>query len=295
MKREEIQIRDPYILTVESEKAYYLYGTTDKNCWSDTAKGFECYRSTDLENWEGPFDAFIPDKDFWADRHFWAPEVHIYKNKYYMFASFKSADKCRGTQILTADNPKGPFKPISDKPVTPENWECLDGTLYMDKQGQPWIIFCHEWTQIVDGEMVAMRLSDDLSETVGEPIKLFSASQAEWTRGSVHNVNGKDQEVFVTDGPFMYTTKNGELLMIWSSGSKTGYAIGVARSKSGRVDGEWTHDADLLFGENGGHGMIFKGFDGKLYVTLHSPNKTPNERPCFIEIEEIDNKLRIKK
>ena len=69
LKREKIQIRDPYILVHDG--MYYLYGTTDKNCWSDKGTGFDSYKSKDLENWEGPFTAFKPSEDFWADRHFW--------------------------------------------------------------------------------------------------------------------------------------------------------------------------------------------------------------------------------
>ncbi len=294
MKRNEIQIRDPFILALPDTGEYYLYGTTDKNCWSDTASGFDCYRSTDLENWDGPYTAFAPDAQFWADRNFWAPEVYAYNGGFYMFASFKSQDKCRGTQILHSDSPKGPFVPISPEPITPRNMECLDGTLYIDSDSNPWMVFCHEWTQVIDGEMMAVRLSRDLKNTIGEPITLFRASQAPWTVGSVHNMNGKEERVYVTDGPFMYKTAGGQLLMIWSSGSEKGYAVGIARSVSGRLDGEWEHDSSLLFDSNGGHGMIFKGFDGKLYITLHSPNKTPNERPCFIELEEINNSLKIK-
>lgn len=294
MKREDIQIRDPFILADDATKTYYLYGTTDKNCWGDTAHGFDCYKSHDLENWEGPSEAFVPPTGFWATKHFWAPEVYAYNGKYYMFASFKADGVCRGTQILSADNPQGPFVPVSDKPVTPADWECLDGTLYIDNDGEPWIIFCHEWTQAVDGEMIAMRLTHDFSSTIGERIKLFNASSAPWTTGSVHNMDGEEKRVYVTDGPFIYKTKDSQLLMIWSSGSKNGYAVGTARSVSGKIDGEWIHDEQLLFDGNGGHGMIFKTFDGKMFITLHSPNKTPNERPCFFELEELDGKLCLK-
>lgn len=294
MKRNEIQIRDPFILTLPDTKEYYLYGTTDKNCWSDTATGFDCYVSTDLENWEGPYTAFSPSGDFWADRHFWAPEVYAYNGAFYMFASFKAEGKCRGTQVLRASSPKGPFVPTGKEPITPRNMECLDGTLYIDADNKPWMVFCHEWTQVIDGEMMAVRLDEKLENTVGEPIVLFRASEAEWTVGSVHKMDGKDERVYVTDGPFLYKTADGQLLMIWSSGSEKGYAVGVARSVSGKIDGKWEHDDALLFDSNGGHGMIFKGFDGKLYITLHSPNKTPNERPCFIELEEINNSLKIK-
>ncbi|MCX7715379.1 MAG: glycoside hydrolase family 43 protein [Clostridia bacterium] len=294
MKRHDIQIRDPFVLTLNDRKEYYLYGTTDKNCWNDKGTGFDCYKSADLENWDGPFPVFRPTPDFWADRHFWAPEVYQYKGKYYMFASFKSPNHCRGTQILISSTPDGSFSLHSDGAVTPNDWECLDGTLYIDKKGSPWMIFCREWLQVVDGQMWAMPLGEDLKQAAGNPILLFSASQAKWTKGSVHKLCGKEQTVYVTDGPYLYRTKNGKLLMLWSSGGEHGYAIGIAQSDNGDINGNWTHLDKPLFEKNGGHGMVFKSFDGKVFVSLHSPNNTPMERPCFFEVEEINDELVLK-
>ena len=37
---------------------------------------------------------------------------------------------------------------------------------------------------------------------------------------------------------------------------------------------------------NGGHGMIFKTFAGKLTLSLHSPNSGGKERARFFPIEE---------
>lgn len=292
IKRSDIQIRDPFILV--HGDTYYLYGTTDKNCWSSCGTGFDSYRSKDLENWEGPFEAFRPDEGFWADRNFWAPEVYFYNGKFYMFASFKAENKFRGTQILVCDTPDGKFKIHSKKPVTPENWECLDGTLYIDKNSEPWMIFCHEWTQVTDGKMCAIRLKKDLTESIGEPITLFTASSADWAVGAVNKVNGKEKRVYVTDGPYPHRTAEGKLLLLWSSGGAEGYAIGLAESDNGDITGKWTHQKELLFKKDGGHGMIFTDLSGKAYVTLHSPNHTPDERPCFFPVTEKNGTLVLK-
>lgn len=286
---DQIRIRDPYILVSEQEQCYYLYGTTDHNVWSGPGTGFDTYKSTDLEQWDGPYPAFRPAPGFWADHHFWAPEVYFHNNSYYMFASFKSEDKCRATQILKADSPIGPFEPISSKPVTPPDWECLDGTLHIDENGVPWMVFCQEWVQVKDGKMCAIPLTEDLSEAAGEPITLFAASEAPWTVAG-----GEDKNVFVTDGPFLFQNKAGELLMLWSSGSKNGYAIGIARSESGSIKGPWKQDDETLFPEDGGHGMLFRSLDGKLMLAMHTPNNQPDERAVFIEVEENGGTLQRK-
>ncbi|MGB2312478.1 MAG: hypothetical protein ACPH4K_03555, partial [Flavobacteriaceae bacterium] len=78
----------------------------------------------------------------------------------------------RGTQIFVAHSPLGPFLPFENKPHTPENWMALDGTLYVE-DNKPYMIFCHEWVEIVDGSMDYNQLSSDLSKPVGDPIKMF--------------------------------------------------------------------------------------------------------------------------
>ena len=135
-KLSEIIIRDPFILACRQNGTYYMYGTTGSSI------GFHCYESRDLENWTGPYPVFIPDSSFWGTRDFWAAEVHFYNDKYYMFASCKAEDRCRATHIFCADSPRGPFVPVSEKPATPEDWECLDGTLYVDEAGVPYLVFC---------------------------------------------------------------------------------------------------------------------------------------------------------
>ena len=58
-----------------------------------------------------------------------------------MLASFKAPTLRRGTQILRATSPRGPFTPLTDQPITPRDWDCLDGTLYLDPSDQPWMVF----------------------------------------------------------------------------------------------------------------------------------------------------------
>ena len=274
--RENINIRDPFVLVHEGK--YYLYGTRGPECWGH-GTGLDVYVSTDLENFEDPVEVFTPPADFWADQNFWAPEVHFYEGSFYMFASFKKDGLCRGTQILKAESPMGPFKPHSDGPVTPRDWECLDGTLYLEKTdgNRPYMIFCHEWVQIEDGTVCAVELSKDLKKPVGEPLVLFHASEAPW----IQCIRGKN---YVTDGPFVYRDDSGKITMLWSSFGAEGYTLALAHSESNTVKGPWKQDPKLLFSKDGGHGMLFKALDGRLMGSLHSPNEKLKERPCFFDV-----------
>lgn len=275
MKLNEINIRDPFILPYEG--IYYMYGSRG---WNYT--GFDVYKSEDLNDWSEAIPVFEKPKDFWATKEYWAPEVHEYKGKFYMFASFHSDDKCRGTQILVSDTPDGIFKVHSKKPITPENWEALDGTLYVSGDGTPYMVFCHEWLQVKDGTMCAVKLKDDLSEPAGEPFVLFSASEYP------HATKGA--ETFVTDGPFLYRTKNGKLLMLWSTSANDAYVEAICYSDNGEIDGNWIQCDEPLFDNDGGHGMLFHDKNGKLCFVMHSPNKPKHaERPVLKEITETED------
>ena len=284
MKKENIHIRDPFVLVHEGK--YYLYGTRGETCWGK-ASGFDVYVSEDMENWSEGTACFENDGSFWADRHYWAPEVHLWQGRFYLFASFKSETVRRGTAILCADSPLGPFVPHSQGCVTPAEWECLDGTLYVSKAGKPYMVFCHEWVQAGDGEVDAIPLTDDLSAPAGEPQLLFRASEAPWCK-VMHHSSGVDG--CVTDGPFMWRTADGTLLCLWASFSEGGYTEGVAVSDNGEIDGTFTQ-VEPLFMDDGGHGMVFRALDGQLYLTLHSPNTTLEERPFFHPIAERDGRL----
>lgn len=284
MKNSEINIRDPFIV-VEGGR-YYMYGTRGPTCWG-AADGFDVYVGTDLENWSEPRACFTNDGSFWADMNYWAPEVHRWNGAFYMFASFKREGVRRGTAILRAETPAGPFVPWSDGPVTPREWECLDGTFLADRQGRPWMVFCHEWVQCGDGEMCAMPLSGDLRSAAGAPRILFRASEAPWSKP----LPGVERPSYVTDGPFAWRTADGSLLLLWASMTDGGaYAEGMAASSNGDVDGTFSQ-ADPLFTRDGGHGMVFRALDGRLFLALHTPNNPLAERPVFIPVEERGGRL----
>ncbi len=189
-------------------------------------QGVEVYISDDLKTWKGLESVFVVPDDFWARNMVWAPEVYRNNDKYYLFVAF------------------------SNKAHTPADWSALDGNLYVE-DGVPYMVFYHEWTQIVDGSMELVQLSDDLSETVGEVVRLFRASEAGWVR-PIRNHG------YVTDGPFFYKTESGKLLMGWSSFGEKGYAIGQAVSASGSIYGTWEQTDDLIFTEDGGNGRWYK-------------------------------------
>ena len=299
----DIYIRDPFIVPVAEEGVYYMYASSPTTENGVTYGGMVAYKSKDLKTWTGPVRVFDVPRDNWITGTVWAPEVHSYNGKYYLFATLNSdiiwkapekghpAFTHRATQVFWAERPEGPFQAFDEKvPHTPMGQMCLDGTLWVEN-GIPYMIYCHEWVEMMDGTMELVQLKDDLSGTVGHPIRLFCASAAEWSTGSAR-ADGK--RTYVTDGCFLYRTKTGKLLMIWSSFKNGDYAIGIAESATGKVIGPWRQQKEPLFEKDGGHGMIFKTFEGELRLVLHSPNGGGLERAHLFEIEDCRDTLKLK-
>ena len=262
----DVHISDPFILADPVSRRYYTYVQfADRERFPELPAGrghFFVLESRDLIHWSRPQVCFTQG-DFWADLDYWAPECHLWRGRYYLFSTFRAAGRYRRCQCLAADSPKGPFAPVGE-PLTPPGWQCLDGTLYVDRSGKPWLVFCHEWLQVEDGQVCALPLSDDLDRATGEAQVLFRASDGPWTASGV------------TDGPFLHRLPGGRLIMLWSSFDKHGgYALGYAVSASGEIAGPWVHKPRPLYAMDGGHGMLFTAFSGQLMMACHCPNDHP--------------------
>lgn len=285
-----LRVRDPFIYADPATRAYYLYSQSGNNqTHPQPGLGIEVYRSQDLTNWSEPTLVFRRPAGFWGGEEIWAPEMHRLGERYYLFASFNGRAGGRGTQILRADSPDGPFEVFGPDANTPPEQRCLDGTPWVDRDGTPWLVYCHEWVQLGDGAMRAVRMKQDWSARVGEPLELFRASQAPW----VTHLDSAPTN-FVTDGPWLHRTKSGRLLMLWSSFGKDGYTLGLARSDDGYVDGRWTHAPEPLFTGDGGHGMIFRTFSDQLTLVLHQPNSGGRERARFFDVAEEGERIALK-
>lgn len=302
-------MRDPNV--IYRDGYYYMYGT-----------GWVCYKATSLDGpWEKLDIIKHSDLDSYGIKtgkpsNPWAPEVHEYKGKYYMFTTYAcGAHDCdykvkehmkgfwqvqhghRANIVLRADSPEGPFVPISKNSngeaghPTPDDLYTIDATLYVDREGQPWMVYSKEWMTVdaEKGSFFAAKLSDDLSSFVSESKLVFHAT----LKPEDNSWDGDG----CMDGEFFYRASNGTLYMLWSPKVNGGYSVAVARSESGELDGPWSAESELLFskemgdGADGGHGSLFTDEFGQLWLAIHSPNGGAPARPTFVPLVEKDNKL----
>ena len=98
----DLRIRDPFVVTDIPNARYVMVASIGNR--QRGAKGWECYTSKDLRHWQAPVTVFTPPAGFWADRDFWAPEIHAYRGKFYLFGTLSAERAKRGTQLFVADD-----------------------------------------------------------------------------------------------------------------------------------------------------------------------------------------------
>ena len=292
---DSIRLSDPFVLADAKTMTYYMTGT-----------GGLLWKSKDLATWSGPYRVVETEQVGWMGPHpmIWAAEIHPYGGKYYYFATFTNRAVAidtvannvidrRACHVLVSATPDGPYRPVSEADYLPSTQPTLDGTLWVDTDGVPYMVFCHEWLQNRNGTIEKVALTSDLSGTVGERTVLFRASDSPWSRENTDD--GTDRPNMVTDGPWLFRTKKGRLGMLWSSWIHDVYAQGVAYSQSGTLAGPWIQEPQPLTPLNYGHGMIFRTFDGRTLMSVHSHEQLSQDkverRPHFFIVDDTGDKL----
>jgi hypothetical protein len=295
---DSIVLSDPYILTDHRTSMYYMTGT-----------GGMLWKSKDLRFWDGPYMVARPNPNSWMGPKpmIWAAEIHPYKNKYYYFATFTNqsiivdtvngnAIERRASHVLVGDKPDGPYLPMKDPTYLPADKPTLDGTFWVDNDEKPYMVYCYEWLQNLNGTIESIAMKPDLSGTLGNGKVLFRASDSPWSREK--DENGNDRPNKVTDGPFLFRTATGRLGMIWTSWIYNVYTQGVAYSENGTLVGPWIQEKEPITPPNYGHGMLFRTLSGQLLMSVHS-HKEINGRyhriPHLFEADLSGDKLVVGK
>ncbi|MBO4641334.1 MAG: family 43 glycosylhydrolase [Bacteroidaceae bacterium] len=294
---DSIRIRDPFV-TVDHDKGLYYIVTAAR---SNGKFALKAYESKDLKMWKDNGIVYEGNQNFIAKAEgkkdsWWAPDTYFYKGHYYTIVtmSCESEGLLRCCTLLDGGkNPMGPYKDVFTQKenigLTPVGQQCLDGSLYVDEKGQPWLIYSLEWNgpDVTDmvGETWAVRLKKrNLKGRKGDPIRLFRANEATWL---THSKNG-----MVVDAPFIWKDEqSGKLILLWSSFVNGVYAVGQATSASGKVEGPWIHEKQTIY-TNGGHEMLFRDLNGNLKMSLHHNNNDGHLK--IVDVEIVDGKVRLK-
>ena len=256
--------------------AYYLIGTTGHPTWWITNEGIRMWKSQDLKSWAPmglvwSFEKDItwqkgkPGKDGKLRRAIWAPEIHYFKGTYWMAYCVNYG----GTGILRSESgkPEGPYVDVKkDGPLT----GLIDASLFADESGAVYFVW--------QNGMIA-RMKDDMSGLAEEPrhLKPANAKQVGFEAAFITKINGR-YHLICAD------------FIKWDGKTAT-YDCMAASSES--IYGPYGDRYLAIPG--GGHNVLFKDIDGKLWSTYfgNDPKAPFKERPAVLRVE-IDKNNRIK-
>jgi hypothetical protein len=84
--------------------------------------------------------------------------------------------------------------------------------------------------------------------------------------------------------------------MLWTSWVYNVYTQGVAYSESGTLDGPWIQEPEPITPPNYGHGMLFRDFNGNLYLSAHSHREVNGHYiriPHLFRVDDSGDRLRL--
>ncbi|MFH0759225.1 MAG: glycoside hydrolase family 43 protein [Bacteroidota bacterium] len=278
-------IADPYVLFHEG--SYYLYGTS-------TGDGFRAWQSDDLVQWEPLGYVYRPEADSWATGSFWAPEVIRYQQKFYMVFS------CRGPEgtglriaLAVGDSPGGPFHELH-LPLFDYNYSCIDGHLFIDDDGQPYLYFekvgavgeFWKGEGYLWGMIYGVKLSEDLSRMVQEPVLCLYPTQ-DWEHPeSMHARSTEGMTVFRHDSVYYMTYSANHY-------ADPGYGVGFATASAplgmwSKSDRNPILEKNMEAGVSGpGHNAMIKSPDGREWFMVYHSHADP-DRPSGRRVLNID-------
>lgn len=288
---QNIIVHDPVMIRQDS--AYHLF------C---TGFGISNWSSVDMKTWkqEKPVFKTAPE---WAvtmvpgfKGHIWAPDISLYKGKYYLFYSVSAFGKntsCIGLASNITLNTNDPAynwtdhgKIIQSVPER-DDWNAIDPNMIVDEQGTPWLAFGSFWSGIKQ-----VKLKEDLSG-VAQPEEWHGLA----TRPRDFETNQSEAGNGAIEAPFIFKHDNYYYLFVsfdfCCRGKDSNYKIMVGRSE--KVTGPYVDQKGKPMSQGGGT-LVLQGnekfpglghnavchFNEKDYILFHAYDAYDNGKPKLI-------------
>ncbi len=288
-----IYIGDPDVLHIPGR--YYIYGT-----------GGGTFTSTNLVNWDSVGNTQpIRATNYWFNGAFWAPEVYLVKDEYYMFYSAQWTNNPTNERenfrigVAISDSPAGPFKDMKDGPIFDPGYPIIDADVLFDTDGRVYLYYsrcCYKhsvdselldwakakgwYTNIEESWVYGVELKPDFSGVIGDPVLLLrppeklSDPQSAWEDLTVttHTVNRR-----WTEGPSSF--KHGSTYYIM-------YAANSVAAGGDYATGYGTSDKPLgPFKKAANNPLIFRNTasGGNVTTTAHTCwTMSPDGKEMFV-------------
>ncbi len=281
---------DPMV--VEHEGTYYLYATGGKTLSVRTSKN--------MVSWSDPKQIFsLTEQTTWGKKDCWAPEVHEYKGKFYLFFCGRDANNIFKGSVAVCDTPDGTFLPVTKQPLLNFSFSVIDLSFFEDDDGRTYIYYSKDCsTNIVNGtktsQSFGVEVSNDFTRLIGQHVLCSTPTQS-WETESGNTIWNEGPAVF---------KHNGTYYMLFSANyyQSKNYAVGYCTSDTPLALYEKPKGSCILKGNGeditgSGHcNLLYMG--DEIYLTYHShtvPPNTENGRSLYIDklIIEEDGSLHV--
>lgn len=238
----------------------YVYTGRDKdNSDFYYMPDYHCYSSKDMQNWTDHGTILSWDDFTWGkEDSAWASQCIERNGKFYYYVTLENASGGgRAIGVAVADSPTGPFKDALGKPLCGPNWDYIDPTVFIDDDGQAWLMFGNPSCYYV-------KLKDDMVTLDGE-IKKFDMTP------EAFGPTDRDTGSSYGEGPWFY--KRGDLYYLMYAAFGPGNSSEDIRySTAPSPTGPWTYRGVVMSTKGGvftNHSGVVD-FKGKSYFFYHN-------------------------
>ncbi len=196
-----------------------------------TMRDWLCYSTTDMVNWQARGRvASLKDFKWTGNNGAWAVQCVERDGKFYMYCPIHM----KGTGVLVADNPAGPFTDPLGKALLTDGGNDIDPTAFVDTDGQAYLYFGNPECRYV-------KLNEDMISYSGGVKKLSMTVAAFGTRSK------NDRATSYEEGPWFY--RRGELYYLVFAGGPISEHI--AYSTSSGPTGPWKYRGKIMPTQSG--------------------------------------------
>lgn len=255
----------------------YLYTGRDKdNSDFYHMPDWHCYSTKDMQNWTDHGTILSWDSFSWGkEDSAWAAQCIERNGKFYYYVTLENnTGGGRAIGVAVADSPTGPFKDAIGKPLVGPNWDYIDPTVFIDDDGQAYLMFGNPTCYYI-------KLNEDMISYSGNVEKFDMTTQA---FGS-----STERDTSYGEGPWLYK-RNDLYYLLYASfyGSDSGESLGYSTASS--PTGPWTYRGQVMKTHNcytNHPGVI--DYKGKSYLFYHDASLkgggTFNRSVCVDEFE----------
>lgn len=240
----------------------YLYTTHDEDRLVNnfyTMRDWRCFSTKDMENWTDHGIIFSLDDIEWAEDRAWAPQCIARNGKFYLYCPVQKKGGGMAIAVGTADNPAGPFINTGGPLVDEGDWNDIDPTVFIDRDGQAYLYFGNPELRYV------LLNRDMVSYDKSAGIRRIPMTEEAFAKG------GHETGTSYGEGPWFY--RHGDLYyMVFAAFAEGGkHNEHLAYSTSNSPTGPWRYggiimDEGLCFTNHPG----IAEFRGRSYLFYHT-------------------------